>query len=137
MDAMSEEFEGTLTALREVLNDDIRIENDNRSIRLVGPGGTELVNAHGPAQADITKWIDRRSNWGNPFNLESDGGSYEREESGDLYRGWFYGHLETDEWTPEDLRGEVLGCWCLPRLCHGVVVMNYLAETYNPQQTLF
>jgi hypothetical protein len=91
---------------------------------------------HGTVNDDITKWIDRRSNWGNPFKLESDGGDYSRDESVDLYRGWFYGHLEADEWTPEDLHGEVLGCWCLPRLCHGIIIMNYLAETYNPQQKL-
>ncbi|MFA9517029.1 DUF4326 domain-containing protein [Halopenitus sp. H-Gu1] len=103
----------------------------------MGLGGTDLANAHGPAQSDITKWINRRSNWGNPFKLESDGGDYSREESVDLYRGWFYGLLETDEWTPEDLRGEVLGSWCLPWLCHGIIIMDYLAETYNPQQTLF
>ncbi len=134
---MSDEFDAALEVLRETVHDDITIEDNNRTVRLIGPGGTELVNAHGPAQSDITKWIDRRSNWGNPFKLESDGGDYSREESVDLYRGWFYGHLETGDWEPETLRGEVIGCWCVPRLCHGVVIMNYLAETYNHQQTFF
>ena len=131
------DFAAALETLDETVHDDITIEDDNRTVRLIGPGGTELVNARGPAQSDITKWIDRRSNWGNPFKLESDGGDYSREESVDLYRDWFYGHLETGEWMPEKLCGEVLGCWCLPRLCHGVVIMNYLAQTYNHQQTIF
>jgi hypothetical protein len=114
---MNDDFAAAL----ETVHDNITIEDDNRTVRLIGPGGTELVNAHGPAQSDITKWIDRRSNWGNPFKLESDGGDYSREESVDLYRGWFYGHLETDEWTPEDF--------------HEIIIMNYLPETYNSLQT--
>ena len=118
--------------LSEQLRDNITFDNQGRP---VGPGGTTLHNAH-DGKAPITAWIDRRSKWGNPFVTEKDGGDYTRDESVELYRGWFYGHIETDEWEPEALRGETLGCWCVPKNCHGTVILNYLADTYNPQRSV-
>lgn len=52
---MSNEFDAALETLHETVHDDITIKDDNRPVRLIGPGGTELVNAHGSAQSDITK----------------------------------------------------------------------------------
>ncbi|GGO03796.1 DUF4326 domain-containing protein [Haloarcula pellucida] len=122
-----------LAQLRAFVHDDVTIVDDGD--RVTGPGGTTLVNGHGQLPDDVV-WIDRRSKWGNPFVTENDGGEYSREESVDLYRGWFLGHVEAGEWDVEALRGETLACWCVPRLCHGLVILNYLAETYDPQQTL-
>ena len=123
--------EWALRQLRVAIHDDVKIRDEGRILE--GPGETELVSAH---RHDPERWIDRRSRWGNPFKLEDDGGSYDRFESVDLYRGWFHGHVDSGAWDPETLRGDRLGCWCLPRVCHGIVIMNYLAETYEPQQTL-
>ncbi len=120
----------TVADLRGATHD--RIEWDGDDGKLVGPGGTELVDGHGQHPDDVT-WIDRRSRWGNPFRL---GDGYGRAEAVGLYRGWFHGHVERGEWDPDVLRGETLACWCVPRLCHGIVICNYLAETFDPQATL-
>jgi hypothetical protein len=119
--------------LHEHTHENVSVTDDGR--RLVGPGGTELVNGEQPGTGDV-RWIDRRSRWGNPFHLKGDGGRYDRAESVTLYRGWFLGHVEREEWTPEQLRGSTLACHCLPRLCHGVVVLNYLASTYGGQKSI-
>lgn len=105
---------------------------------------TTLVNLH---RDECTRYIDRRSRFGNPFKIEQDGGEYTRAESIELYRGWFSGHIETSaefRAAVEDLRGETLGCWCVaepttqpePLVCHGEVILAYLAETHEPQQEL-
>jgi len=120
-----------IETLREWAHEDVEIGGDGR--RLIGPGGTELVNGQ---QKEPDSWIDRRSKWGSPFRIEEDGGSYEREESVRLYRGWLLGNIEQNRLDPEVLRGDVLGCHCLPELCHGVVVLSYLARTYDRQRTL-
>ena len=124
--------ETTIQRLRTALHEDIEIVHERGTV-IEGPGGTQLVNGH---THDVEMWVDRRSRWGNPFKIKEDGGDHRRYESVELYRGWFRGHVKSGEWTPEDLRGEVLGCWCLPKICHGVIMMNYLAETYDPQQQL-
>lgn len=126
-----------LKQLRAAVHEDVEVrEPVDGGVILVGPGGTRLVDG---STKDVDTWIDRRSRWGNPFKIEKDGGEYSRAESVELYKGWFYGHLETSDgrWDQEDieeLRGMVLGCWCLPQLCHGIVVMNHLAETHEPAQ---
>lgn len=127
-----------IAALEDRVHERIEVLSEGQILR--GPGGTRLVCAHADQQR-IEKWIDRRSRFGNPFTTEGDGGGYTRAESVENYRVWFEGALRSDhgpfdEDDVERLRGRVLGCWCLPRLCHGVVIMNHLAETYDPQQTL-
>jgi DNA-binding Lrp family transcriptional regulator len=118
------------------LHEDVEINEDGTA---VGPSGTKLVNARGVSvherEGDVT-WIDRRSRWGNPFKTQEDGGDYTRRESVALYNGWFHGEVEKGELDPEELRGETLACWCTPLLCHGHVILSYLAETYEPQQEL-
>jgi uncharacterized CHY-type Zn-finger protein len=124
--------ENAIKRLRTALHEDVEIIHERGTV-IEGPSGTQLVNGR---THDVETWIDRRSRWGNPFKIKKDGGDHRRYDSVELYRGWFRGNVKTGEWTPGDLRGDVLGCWCLPEMCHGVVVMNYLAETYNPQQRL-
>lgn len=128
----SNDREHHIRQLRAVLHADIEVVHERGTV-IEGPGGTQLVNGR---THDVECWIDRRSKWGNPFKTVEDGGDYERHESVDLYRGWLLGHLERGEWGLEELRGQQLGCWCLPKMCHGVVVLNALAGTYDPQQTL-
>lgn len=63
--------------------------------------------------------IDRRSQWGNPFEMPDDGdrktviGNY-----ADHYLPYKPGLLS----KLETLRGKVLGCWCAPEPCHGDVL---------------
>jgi len=116
------------------VHEDIELTEDNT---LGIPDGTELVNGnrHSNSWKDVT-WIDRRSRWGNPFKTEEDGGEYTRRESVNLYRGWFHGEVKKGNLEPRVLRGETLACWCVPYACHGVIILNFLAETYDEQQTL-
>ena len=64
--------------------------------------------------------------FGNPFKVGRDG---TREECIEKYRAYFYRRLEEE---PEfkkavlELKGKVLGCFCVPLKCHGDVIVEYL-----------
>jgi hypothetical protein len=59
--------------------------------------------------------IDRSTKWGNPFKMGRDG---DRMEVIRKHMNWL---IEQDELLAdlESLRGKTLGCWCVPRPCHG------------------
>ena len=67
----------------------------------------------------------KTSKWHNPFPLRS-----ERDRATVLaqYRQYLLGQTELLAALPE-LAGKVLGCWCLPKPCHGAI----LIELVNPQ----
>jgi len=68
--------------------------------------------------------IDRPTMWGNPFHMKEDT-TEERKRVYKLYMSHFW---KTD--LPEKiyiLIGDKLGCWCKPKLCHGM----YLAKIAN------
>jgi hypothetical protein len=74
--------------------------------------------------------IDRSSPFGNPFHLkhESARGTVLHE-----YREYFYARVNND---PEfrqlvlALRGKRLGCHCAPKICHGMIIVEWLEQ--NP-----
>jgi len=105
--------------------------------RLVVPDDTALVNPSDARETpDDVTWIDRRSAWGTPFVTEQSGGNYTRERAVALYEGWLRGQIERGELDVEELRGRTLACHCLPKLCHGVVVLNLIAEQADGQYRL-
>lgn len=62
---------------------------------------------------------------GNPYP-ESE---YGRERCIELFRSDFEERIESDEefrQAVENLRGEILGCYCKPKPCHGDVIIEYL-----------
>jgi hypothetical protein len=63
----------------------------------------------------IYKQIDRYSEFGNPFFLDSDG---TRDEVCDGYIEYFK-HKRSLHSKVKDLKGKVLGCHCAPERCHG------------------
>jgi hypothetical protein len=63
----------------------------------------------------IYKQIDRYSEFGNPFFLDSDG---TRDEVCDGYIEYFK-HKKSLHNKVKDLKGKVLGCHCAPQRCHG------------------
>lgn len=72
--------------------------------------------------------IDRRTVFGNPFRLHKDGGTYTRMESIEEYKGYFATRILNDRsfrQQVEQLRGETLACWCVPKGCHGNVILAY------------
>jgi len=63
----------------------------------------------------IYKQIDRYSEFGNPFFLDSDG---TRDQVCDGYIEYFK-HKRSLHSKVKDLKGKVLGCHCAPKRCHG------------------
>jgi hypothetical protein len=70
--------------------------------------------------------IDRTSPFGNPFNHRKLG--ITREDSVRKYKEWFYNKLKDHEFRDKvlALKDKKLGCWCVPSLCHGQVILEYL-----------
>jgi hypothetical protein len=69
-------------------------------------------------ECDAFVRIDRRTDWGNPFEMPADGDRATVIESYKLYLERKYGlHGRFGE-----LRNKALGCWCAPDLCHGDVL---------------
>jgi len=79
-------------------------------------------------------YIGRPSKWGNPFThtrrplkhapfvVES------REEAIEKYEEWLKEQPELMAALPE-LKGQTLGCWCVPESCHGDVLARLADET--------
>lgn len=63
--------------------------------------------------------IDRRTPWGNPFELPQDG---DRDTVIKNYAEHYLPHKPSLLNRLEELRGRVLGCWCAPEPCHGDVL---------------
>lgn len=63
--------------------------------------------------------IDRRTEWGNPFEIPTDG---DRATVIANYRYHYLPHKPGLLSKLDDLRGMVLGCWCAPEPCHGDVL---------------
>jgi len=60
--------------------------------------------------------IDRRTDWGNPFEMPDDGG---RDEVIFKYRTYYLPHKILLQARLPELIGKALGCWCAPEACHG------------------
>jgi hypothetical protein len=63
--------------------------------------------------------------WGNPFKIGPDG---TRMEVIRKYKEWIVKQPELMAALPE-LRGFRLGCWCVPKACHGQVLVELLEST--------
>jgi len=64
---------------------------------------------------------------GNPYP-ESE---YGRTECIDRFREDFHTRVDSDKQfraAVTDLRGEILGCYCKPKACHGDVIVSYLTD---------
>lgn len=63
-------------------------------------------------------YIGRPSKWGNPFEIGKDG---TREEVVRKYRDWVVTQPNLMS-SLHELNGKILGCWCVPELCHGHIL---------------
>jgi hypothetical protein len=63
--------------------------------------------------------IDRRSQWGNPFEMPGDGDRLTVIKNYDRY---YLPHKPSLLFRITDLRGRLLICWCAPESCHGDVL---------------
>ena len=84
------------------------------SMRSPAKGGDAALIAWAKLNGRFVR-IDRKSDWGNPFEIPRDGN---RLEVCALHAEKLKATPELLERLPE-LRGKVLGCWCHPEQCHG------------------
>lgn len=73
---------------------------------------------------DLFVRIDRKTEWGNPFEMPGDGS---RDEVCDLFETRYLPFKRGLLKKIPALRGRVLGCWCHPEPCHG----HTIARTVN------
>lgn len=90
--------------------------------------GETVVVSFRPHHANIVRWaqeqnllerIDRRSEWGNPFELPADG---DRDTVIRNYAEHYLPHKPSLLARIGELRGRALACWCAPEPCHGDVL---------------
>jgi hypothetical protein len=75
-------------------------------------------------RAPYDVYIGRPSKWGNPFAIGRDG---TRDEVIARYEAWILTKPGLLAALPE-LAGKTLGCWCVPRACHGHVLARLARE---------
>lgn len=87
-------------------------------------GETVVVSLRGPHN-NLIHWadaaglymrIDRKTEWGNPFEMPADG---DRETVIRNYENHYLPYKPSLLSKVESLRGKALGCWCAPEACHG------------------
>lgn len=84
---------------------------------------TTVVNRR-TSEFDVA--IDRSSPFGNPFHLRNDG---DRPTVLAKYREYFMRRVQQDSKFRARvlaLRGKRLGCHCAPKLCHGMIIVEWL-----------
>ncbi len=86
---------------------------------------------HLKRDASWTVRIDRQTRWGNPFRVDVHG---TRTEVIAAYRQWLWQQIKDKTISLEELaglHGEVLGCWCKPKACHGDVLARAADWAYS------
>lgn len=90
-------------------------------------GETVVVSLRG-LHANLIAWaedaglyirIDRRTDWGNPFEMGQDG---DRDTVIDNYRDHYLPFKPSLLSRLHEIPGKALGCWCAPEACHGDVL---------------
>lgn len=101
-------------------------------LKLLRAGETVVVTMRG-AHNNLIQWadaaglymrIDRRTPWGNPFELPGDG---DRDTVINNYAEHYLPFKPSLTEQIDTLNGKALGCWCAPEPCHGDVLKNAAA----------
>lgn len=122
----SPEFEAMVTPPPNPLDD---FTDDERTLhKQLTAGETVVVSLRHHqrliAWADsrgLYERIDRRSPWGNPFELPADG---TRDEVIANYEKHYLPYKPSLLDRLHTLKGKALGCWCAPEPCHGDILKN-------------
>lgn len=102
-------------------------DNERALLTELRQGRTIVVTLRG-AHNNLIQWaessglyvrIDRRSEWGNPFEMPADG---DRDTVINNYEQHYLPHKPSLTGKMIELRGKALGCWCAPEPCHGDVL---------------
>ena len=96
-----------------------------------------LVNIKTGARFDI--YIGRPSIWGNPYSHETGNTLAEfrvktREEAVEKYEEYILSRPDLIIRLSE-LKGRTLGCWCVPALCHGHVLLKLINALKVPTES--
>lgn len=102
--------------------------------KIVEAGGSVVANMHNSSDEILLRWarsssrfvqIDRRSDWGNPYEIPGDG---DRDQVCDSFEVYFSRKISL-HMRLNELRGKVLGCWCYPERCHGEHLIKQLEQS--------
>jgi len=102
-------------------------DDERDLLKLLRDGETVVVSLRGPHN-NLIAWadaagaymrIDRKTEWGNPFELPGDG---DRDTVIANYERHYLPHKPSLLSKLDMLRGKALGCWCAPEPCHGDVL---------------
>lgn len=124
-DMDSEEFTEAIFQIREELIFGTWTEEERELLERLRSGETVVVNMRGDGHPNLVQWttdaglfvrIDRRTDWGNPFELGKDGSRQAVVDNYDLH---YLPHKPSLLGRLDELQGKALGCWCAPDLCHG------------------
>jgi len=105
-------------------------EDERALLKRLRSGETIIVSLRG-LHAGLIEWaesaqlyvrVDRRTDWGNPFELPADG---DRDTVIRNYAEHYLPHKPSLIARLPDLRGKALGCWCAPEPCHGDVLKEW------------
>ncbi|MDG4784330.1 DUF4326 domain-containing protein [Micromonospora sp. WMMD1102] len=102
--------------------------DDELALRAELEAGRTVVVSLRAHHANLTRWadaagllvrIDRRTDWGNPFEMPADG---DRQTVIRNYADHYLPHKPSLLDRIESLTGKALACWCAPDDCHGDVL---------------
>jgi hypothetical protein len=100
-------------------------------------GECVVANMHGDTDAALLAWaeaddrfvrIDRKTEWGNPFEMPGDG---ERDMVVGKFQRFYFPQKDSLLTKTEGLSGKVLGCWCHPEQCHGHIIAEAVNREAN------
>lgn len=106
-------------------------EAEQAMIQALERGKTVVVSMRKQGQPQVIAWakahglfvrIDRKTPWGNPFEIGKHGN---REAVIERYANYLPTNPDLLKQLPT-LRGKCLGCWCKPEPCHGDVLVKML-----------
>lgn len=108
-------------------------EHERQLLKRLRHGETIVVNMRDGAHDHLVTWasqaglfvrVDRRSEWGNPFEIPADG---DRATVIHNYAEHYLPNKPSLLKKVWDLHGYALGCWCAPEPCHGDILADIIS----------
>jgi predicted transcriptional regulator len=105
-------------------------DDERDLLKRLRSGETVVVTLRGPHNS-LIEWanaaglymrIDRKTPWGNPFELPGDG---DRDTVIASYEQHYLPYKPSLTGRIDELNAKALGCWCAPEPCHGDVLKRW------------